>query len=62
MKTTKLLLCLLLALIAGILDVNAAPPTAGSQVIESTNITVSPAGWSQPKYRLDAEDAGVVMH
>ena len=56
MKTTKLLWRLLLALIAGNLDVNATPLPAGSQVIESSNITVYPAGWSQPKYRLDAED------
>ena len=62
MKAIKLLPRLLLALIAGKLDVHAAPPPVGSQVIESTNITVYPAGWSQPKYRLDAEDAGVVMH
>ena len=62
MKAINLLPCLLLPLIAGKLDVHGAPPPAGSQVVASTNITAYPAGWARPKFRLDAEDAGVVMH
>ena len=61
MKATKLLPLLLLAFMAGKLDVNAAPPPAGSQVIESKNITVYPAGWSQPKYRLEIKKNLVVF-
>ena len=53
---------ILLATILITTDLFAVAAPAGSQVMEATNIPVYPAGWSRPKYRLDAEDVGVVMH